>query len=197
MQNYLAQHAAATQHITKQDVAAMLDNVHGTTFASVVQCTPVKLAAANKHRNVRCVTRANVMLFNNLQAFTSAYANAVKRSAAKIDSNDAEKVDGFTAASTWFEHTDCYSVVKHKRHDSYYLYAIYSNAVSEYYIDGVAASKEAVAELMTASEAAKLLSSDKRVRNVTHDIEHDVVVRTVALENVVLLTAAKQTVGVQ
>lgn len=197
MQNYVTQHANATQRITAQQVANMLANVFGTTFASVVQCTPVKLAAAHKLRNVRCVTRANVMLFNNLQAFTSAYANAVKRSAAKIASNDADAVSNFAAATTWFEHTDCYSVVKHKQHDSYYLYAIYSNAVSEYYIDGVAASKAQVAALMTASAAATLLNTDKRVLNATHNIEHDVVVRTVALDNVVQLTAAHTTLTVQ
>ena len=197
MQHYVAQHANATKRISKQQVAAMLANVFGTTFANLVQVTVPKLAAAHKQRNVRCVTRANVQLFNNLHAFTNAYANAVKRSAAKIASNNAEAVNNFTVANTWFEHTNCYSVVKHKQHDTYYLYAIYSNAQSEYYIDGVAASKQQVAALMTASDAAKLLAADKCVHNVTHNIAHDVVVRTVALDNVVALTAAHTTLTVQ
>ena len=187
----IALHTAGTS-IRAQQVADMLKDVHGVTFASIVQVTDVKLAAKHKAVSIKKVAAAQVQLFNNLNEFTSVYANAVKRSASKIVGNNAANVENFEAQSNWFEHTQCYSVVKHKTKEAYYLYAIYNNAKSVYSMDGKEVSKQEVAQYMTASAAADLLAGDTRTHNVGQDVEHDVQVRVVALDNVVSIVAQKQ-----
>jgi len=187
---------ANTNTITAQQVATLLQNVHGTTFANICYVTQVATAAAHKARNVRKVAVANVQLFNNLQAFTNAYTNAVKRTAAQIATNDEQNVTNFVAQSNYFEHTACYSIVQHKQNSKQYLFAIYNNANSVYYIDEQIATKQQVAALLTASAAAKLLSNDNTTHNVTNNVTHSVTVRTIAMENIVSISAAKQTVQV-
>lgn len=178
--------------IRKEQVAAMLQAVRGTTMASIVQVTKVALAAKHKAVTIKKVTEASVQLFNNISEHTSVWGNAVKRSASKLDGNDTEAVAGFEAQSTWFEHTDCYSIVKHKAKEAYYLYAIYNTGASVYMMDGNEVSKDEVAAYMTPAAARDLLDSDNRTVNVTHDIEHTAVCRAVALENIVSIVAQKQ-----
>lgn len=178
--------------ITPADVSNMLATVRGTTFATITQVTRVTTAAAHKAVTINKVTEASVQLFNNISEFTSVYANAVKRSANKIAENDPALVQGFTAQSNYFEHTDCYSVVKHKTKDAYYLYAIYNSAKSVYVKDGVELTKAEVAEYLTPSAARELLTPYDHNLNVTHDVLHDVQVRVVALGNIVSIVANKQ-----
>ena len=178
--------------IRKEQVAAMLQAVRGTTFASIVQVTKVALAAKHKAVTIKKVTEAQVQLFNNISEHTSVWANAVKRSAAKLADNDKEAVAGFEAQSNWFEHTDCYSVVKHKSKEQYYLYAIYNNAAAVYMMDGVEVSKAEVAAYMTPAAAAELLTPHDATLNVTHDVLHTAVCRATALENIVSIVAQKQ-----
>jgi phenylpyruvate tautomerase PptA (4-oxalocrotonate tautomerase family) len=168
--------------ITPADVNAMLANVHGTTFATIVQVTKVATAAAHKAVTINKVTEASVHLFNNIKEFTSVYANAVKRDAG---------VTEFTVQDNYFEHTDCYSVVKHKTKEAYYLYAIYNKATSVYVMDGKELTKAEVAEYMTPS-AARALLNPQPTHNVLNDVEHSVAVRTVALANIVSIVANKQ-----
>jgi hypothetical protein len=189
-QAILAQHASA-QTISAAQVAALLANV-SVTFANIAYVTQVQTAAAHKANNVQKVTVANVQLFANISAATSVFANAVKRSAAQIASNDAASVAAFTAQSNYFEHTACYSIVKHKQNSNLYLYAIYNNAQSVYFIDNTVATKQQVAQLLTASAATKLLQASNTTHNVTHNIEHNVNVRTIALANIVSIVANKQ-----
>ena len=172
-------------------IQQLLQN-RSTTFAQIDYTTKVKTAAAHKERNVAKRTNANVQLFANIHAATSVFANAVKRSAAQRSENAQCDVAAFTAQSNYFEHTPCYSIVQHKTNSKLYLYAIYNNATSEYMIDGVQATKQQVAQLLTASEAAKLLNPPGATHNVTHNVTHDVIVRTVALENIHSIHAAKQ-----
>jgi phenylpyruvate tautomerase PptA (4-oxalocrotonate tautomerase family) len=178
--------------IRKEQVADMLAQVRGTTFASIVQVTKVALAAKHKAITIKKVTEASVQLFNNISEHTSVWANAVKRSASKLTGNDAEAVAGFEAQSNWFEHTDCYSVVKHKTQDKYYLYAIYNSGNAVYMMDGNELSKDEVAQYMTPAAARDLLDTDNRTVNVTHDIEHSAVCRATSLENIVSIVAQKQ-----
>lgn len=196
MELALAQQAIQLQQsgiaIAPADVSAMLANVHGTTFATVTQVTRVATAAKHRAVVINKVTEASVQLFNNINEFTSVYANAVKRSAAKLEENDPALVQGFTAQSNYFEHTDCYSIVKHKTKDSYYLYAIYNKAQSVYVMDGREMTKAEVAEYLTPSAARDLLTPYDHNLNVTHDVLHDVAVRTVALANIVSIVAQKQ-----
>lgn len=193
-QQALAAHAA-NNTITAQQIAALLANV-STTFAQIVYVTKVATAAAHKNVNIVKVVSANVQLFANINAATSVFANAVKRSAAKLD-NDADAVANFTAQSNYFTHTSVYSLVQHKQTNAMYLYAIYNNASSLYYIDGQLATKQQVAQYLTASAAKQLLAEGPAVtHNVTHNVTHAVKVRTVALANLVSITANKQQVSV-
>ena len=194
-QNALAQHANST-HITAQQVAQLLQNVHGVTFANIAYVSKVATAAAHKLQNVQKVTVANVQLFNNLQAFTDVYTNAVKRTAAQIADNNAADVQGFEKQDNYFTHTPCYSVVQHKTTGTEYLFAIYNSADSMLFINNVQATKQQVAALLTASAAKELLAGTNVVHNVANNISHTVQVRTVALANIVSIAAAKQVLTV-
>ena len=189
----------AQQSISEADVQTLLQNVHGTTFAQLVQVTPVGLAAAHKDKRIVKVTKANVQLFNNLQAFTNAYENAVKRTAAKISANDKQAVAAFESQGNWFEHdTQCYSIVRHNKDNSkVYLFAIYNKADSLYVEGNTVVSKQHVAQYMTASAAKELLAPSATVTNVTHGIEHKVHVRTTSLDNIATIKAMGSQVDAQ
>jgi hypothetical protein len=184
----------ANKGLTSAQVCAALAGVKGVTFAGVDYVTDVKTAAAHKGVSIKKVTRANIQMFNELKDY-DVYAKAVKRSAGKLD-NDEDKVEGFTTSANWHEHVagKAYSIVQHKKTGAEYLYAIYNGAASVYYIDGAVATKEQVAAYMTGSDAKKLLEPEATVKNVTHDIEHSVVCRTVGLDNVVQLRVNGQVV---
>ena len=174
------------------DVELLLARLHGTTFASIVQATPVTLAAAHKDRKIVKVTRASVQLFNNLGEFTNAYELAVKRSAAKAYGQDAS---AFQSQGNYFEHTACYSVVKHKARSEFYLFAIYNNAASQYVMDGAVVTKDLVASYLTPAAARELLHPQSP-HNAAYNLDHNVIVRTTKLSNIVSITAMKQTAQV-
>lgn len=157
----------------------------GVTFAGVDFVTEVPTAA--KFRDSVKITKrtvANVQLFARISEFTDVWSNAVKRSAGGIEGNSPEAVAAFETQSNYFEHTEVFSIVKHKADPTrFYLYAIFNSASSEFFINGVAATRDEVVQYLTPSEAKKL-QSDGTVRNVTHDITHRVTVRTIKLENV-------------
>jgi hypothetical protein len=186
----LTQTQQQTQQRNAITIANLLQGV-SITFAQINFTTDVKTAAAHKALHVTKTTDANVQLFSNVQA--AVYANAVKRSAAKTDSNDATAVENFKAQENYFEHSDCFSIVQHKTEARLYLYSVFNRAKSEFYIDGVPATREQVGALLTPSEAKKLFS-DGTVHNVTHNIEHDVTVRTVGLHNINSIKAMGQSI---
>lgn len=160
--------------ITQADVQAMLNSVKGVTLASIDTDTEVKPSAANKHVTIRKLTTAQVQLFNGVKDY-EIFARAVKRSAG---------VDEFAQSDNWFEHTDCWSIVQHPVKGTVYLYAVYNGAKSTFTIDGVPATRAEVAELLTPSAAAKLMDDSGVVYNKRNDVEHDVIPRVIALENV-------------
>ena len=191
----MQQHSSSTA-ITAQQVAALL-NKASVTFAQITYVTQVQLAAQHKHNNVQKVTTANVILCSNIAAHTSVYANKVRKTAAAIKSNSAANVAAFTAQQNYFVHTQCYSVVQHAQHaNKFYLYAIYNKASSVYFINNVAATKQQVAALCTASAAKQMLQTDAVVHNVTHNVTHSVQVRTIALSSLVSIKARKQLLSV-
>ena len=163
----------------------LLNNV-SVTFAQVQYVTQVKTAAKHKHVNITKHTTANVQLFSNINSFTNVYANAVKKSA---------NVNNFVTSSTYYTHlANCYSIVQHKVKQAMYLYCIYNNAQSVYYINNVQATKQQVAQYLTASAAKQLLNTSTATHNVTNNVTHNVVVRTIALQNIKSITANKQTI---
>ena len=194
-QQHLQAHANSNT-ITAQQIQQLLQNVHGVTFANIAYVSNVKTAAAHKHNVVQKVTVANVQLFNNLQAFTDVYTNAVKRTAAHIADNNAADVQGFEKQDNYFTHTPCYSVVQHKTNGKEYLFAIYNSADSMHFINAQPATKQQVAALLTASAAKELLAGSNVVHNKANNVMHTVQVRTIALANIVSVTAAKQSLTV-
>ena len=200
MLNLATAQAALTAHATNSTISAaqitaLLAN-KSTTFAQIVYCTNVATAAKYKAVKITKVVSANVQLFANINAATSVFANAVKRSAAQIASNNASAVANFTAQQNYFTHTNCYSIVQHNSNSNLYLYAIYNNANSMYFINGEQATKQQVAQYLTASAAQQLLAATNVVHNATHDITHTVQVRTIALQNIVSITANKMQLAV-
>jgi hypothetical protein len=194
-QQALQQHANANT-ISAQQIEQMLQNVRGVTFANIAYVSKVATAAAHKLQNVQKVTVANVQLFNNLQAFTDVYTNAVKRTAAHIADNTAAAVQGFEKQDNYFMHTQCHSIVQHKTNGKEYLFAIFNNADSMLFINNNVATKQEVAALLTASAAKELLAGSNVVHNKANNVMHTVQVRTIALANIVSVTAAKQSLTV-
>ena len=168
--------------ITRNDVIQLLDTVKGVTFASIDTDTEVRPAAANKHISIRKLTTAQVQLFNGVKDY-EIFARAVRRSAG---------VEEFVQSDNWFEHTDCWSIVRHPSKGTEYLYAVYNGARSTFTIDGVDATRAEVAALLTPSAAAKLMDDSGVVYNRRNDVEHDVIPRVIALENVKAIRAMGQ-----
>lgn len=155
-----------------------------STFARVAYTTKVKTAAAFKDYDVRKHTVANVQLFANVNAATEVFANAVKKSAGKL----GQDASHFESSGNYFHHTGIYSIIKHNIQDKFYLWCFYNSAKSIYSINGVPVLKADVAALLTPAEREKLLHPTKRTHNKTHDVEHEVVIRTIALENITSLS---------
>jgi hypothetical protein len=194
--------AAITQRnssnsVSPQQVEQLLANVRGTTLASIVTVTDVtSIAAAHKARKVQKVTAASVQLFNNVNDY-DVYKKAVQRSAAKIEDNDSTNVQNLVVKEATFSHTNTFSLVFNKKDNTkFYLYAIYNNAQSLLFIDNTLATKQQVAELLQPAAAKKLLEENTVQHNVTNDVLHNVILRTISLDSIVQLKAMKQTVTV-
>lgn len=179
----LVKHASYNS-ITEQQIEQLLAH-KASTFASIVYVTKVATSATFKHVNIQKVTQANVQLFNSPFDYTAA----VERSAGRIAENTTTQ---FTQQSNYYEHTACYSVVKHKQSNALYLFASYNNASSMYFIDGQQATKQQVSAYLTPSAASKLLQDNSIVHNVSNNILHTVHIRTIALANIVSIAANKQ-----
>jgi len=171
--------------MNENQIKEALKTVKGCVFAGITYTTDVPTSASNRHVVITKRTTANIQLFSGLNDY-NVYERAVKRSASKIEENDKANTESFQAQSASFVHdTECFSIVKNKKTDSKYLYAIYNSvSSSDYYIDGELATKAEVAKFLTPSASKKLLATNPIVYNQTQDILHTVVVRTIKLENI-------------
>lgn len=181
--------------LNESTIATMLGKV-SVTFAEIVYVTDVAVAAKYKGENIKKVTKANVILSSNIAAHTSVYANKVKKTARGIVGNDMAAVEAFTPQKAYFEHTSCHSIVKHCDQDKFYLYVIYNSASSMYLHNGNEVSKTDIVPYLTPSGARDMLKTDTIVHNKTAGISHKVAVRTIALNNIVSITARKQFVTI-
>jgi hypothetical protein len=182
--------------IDEEDIIALLGNT-SVTFAQLRYVTGVQTAAEHKHKELYKVTSANVMLCANVSVHSNIYARKVKRSASEFKDNDPTAIAAFESKQNYFVHTDCYSVVAHKQHPhKLYLYAIYNHAQSLYVHDDEVVSKQHIAQFLTPSAARTLLEPQATVRNVTHNIVHNVRVRTIALSNIVQIRARRQLLSI-
>jgi hypothetical protein len=184
-----------TMAISSNQVTSLLSNLKGTTFAKIEYSTVVATSAANKALKIVKHSTANIQLFNGIKDYKAVYLAAVKRSAAKIESNDNANVESFELTPTWYNHSDCFSLVSHNKTGSAYLFAIYNKSSSYYEIDGVKASKQAVAAYLTPSAAKALLDDSGITYNVKNDVSHKVIVRTVSLDNIHSIKAMGDTIA--
>lgn len=168
-----------------------------TTFAHVVQMTPVTLAAKHKARNIMKLASANVLISSSL----ATYENAVKNSATK-KGEDADKVASYTPAPANFtRQLDCAALaVSNKTGLPQLVYLTYPNprgAGKAYYIDAetnTVITKEQAAELMRPADAKRVLDPPTETENKTHGFKHGVGVRAPYLHNIAKVIANKQTV---
>ena len=178
--------------LTVEQVKKLLANV-SVTFASVEYATKVPTAAAHKAVSIAKHTVANVQLFSTVNAAVAMYQRAVQKSARKMQQSVTANVDNFVVSAPSYTHDDeCYSIVYNANTSNTMLYMRYIRARSTYSIDGVVATKQQVAAYLTPSAAKALLQADNTVHNVTNDVTHGVIIRTVGLHNVTRITARKQ-----
>lgn len=194
--NAVTQQANNTQ-ITPADVETILTGVRGATMANFTTVTDVKLAAKHNTVSIKKVTVASIQLFNNVKDFSKVYKEAVKRSAIKLGISNKTDIEEFQPSDTYFEHTNCFSLCRHKvQQNSFYLFAIYNNSKSVYVMNGQIVDKQTVATYMTPGAANELLNPKPVSHNVTNDVVHDIIIRTPKLESIVRLAADKQTITV-
>ena len=165
-----------------EEIKQTLENVSSVSKI-IWYRSDVKTAA--KHKNdVKIVKEvcARVTLFGQPDETTSVYQDLVRQR------GSGENAENFEASKkTFFDHDEnCYSLIRHKTNGKEYLYCIFEDTLStEFYLNGEPVLREVVAEYLTPSEAKKLLNPEPFVKNVSQNVEHDVIVRTIALENVI------------
>jgi hypothetical protein len=178
---------AENRTVTDTEIRALLEYHNGVTFAALTAVTQVKTAARHKHLRVQKVSWMNVQLFSGLRPDTNPYLAAVKRVTGRED---------FELTDTYFEHTECWSIVEHKTQHKLYLYCIVNRAESKLFIDSELTDKAAVAELLTDSARERLLNPSSETFNKTNGVTHTVVPRTIMLASIVELRANNQVVRV-
>lgn len=148
-------------------------------FSTITYLIDVKPAAAYENYKIKKRVTANVQLFSKVAV--NVYENAVKKSAKKYPNR---AIDDFKASDNYYEHSNnCFSVVKHKEREEYYLYVIFNRVISsEYFINGIPASKEDVLNYLTPSAVAALEKTTQY--NVTNQLTHNVIVRVIKFENI-------------
>ena len=176
-------------NIAPADIAQAMLGVT-VTFGQIDYITQVETAAAYKAMNLLKCTTANVILVGTVNAYTSVYANRVKKTA-KQYVNDPAAVAAFTPQKNWFIHKDPLCLVEHEKFpDKFYLYVIYNGASSVYTNNGRICSKDFVKGCLTPS-AARAMDAGPAVENKTYGVVHSVQVRTIALSNIVALRVRK------
>jgi hypothetical protein len=179
--------------MNKQQLIDLLANTKGATLANITTLTPVNLNAANKKAGIEIFkkTTGSVVLFNNLKDTTDPYVNRVLKSIKKSGDTLTEWKKG----KSWWHHTEvCYSLAKHNDKDDFYIALHWNDSSVEFTLNDKKIDRLTVASYMTPSEAKKLLDDSGKVFNQTNQIEHDDFIRVVKLENVISLTANKQTI---
>ena len=186
-----AKQDSAVRTLSASDISNALRP--GVNFANIEYCVSVDTSASNRAVKIRKAVRCNAQLFASIKDY-DLYRKQVLRSANKLSESE---ITDFVVSETYFEHTDCFSIVQHKKDSAkQYLYAIYNRAESIVFVDDVESTREHAASFMTASAAEKFLSESKLVYNKTNDVTHDVTLRTITLSNIVSMTVNKQVLTV-
>lgn len=163
-----------------------------TTFAHIDRVTRVATARAFSDRTILKFTSENVLI----STLKGTYTRAVRKSAAKIKTNDLDTAKNFSAQSAPFErHADCAAIASSARTGALQLVFIKFKDVRDYptiiYIDADNLSvmdPDDVADLLTPSARAQFELPSSRVHNAENDIDHTVQVKAVNLFNVLGVT---------
>ena len=144
--------------------------------------TVVPVAA--KHKSTVSITKISTVNAT-LHASSNAYTLHVQASAANIATNasNADNVVNFKAQQSKYTHDNdvhCLAMLNNKP----YLQCFCNSASSAYYINGKEATKQEVAQYLTPAAADKLLSKDNVTHNQTHNIKHDVIIRTYKMSSI-------------
>lgn len=173
-----------------QQIRDLLQNA-SVTFANVTFVTQQQNAAAHKNVIINKCTNANIILCSNIAAHTNVYANKVRKSALQYANNSREDIDNFDTSTASFTHTDCYSVVQNKKvATKFYLYAIFNTAQTVLLHNNTVVTAQYAQQFVTPSALAAQRA--RVTHNKTNNVTHDVVVRTIAISNLVSIRARKQ-----
>ena len=150
--NAISQATRNTKHPVNTDATSIVELLKNlNTFASMTTETEVKTAAKftkddENKVNITKVSTNNVRLFSNMTGIDSAYVNAMKKHS---------DPDFVVKPRAWGERMDNTAFITHK--GDYYLEAMFnSNAETNYYIDGVLSSKDAIKQYLTPASVKTL-----------------------------------------
>lgn len=171
-----------TQHNTV--ASAILNALVNNSSVNALLLTSTNIAVAAKHKNSVVITKQSAVNAT-LYASAQAYTQLVQASAAQQQSNasNAASVVNFSAQAskyTHLKHAHCLCTLN----NNLYLQVICNSASSTYYINNVVATKQQVAQYLTTSAANAMLNSSSVQTNKTHNIQHNVVVRTYKLSSI-------------
>jgi hypothetical protein len=189
-----AQAALAAQQsnaqFSVQQIRDLLQNA-SVTFANVVFVTQQQNSAAHKNVIINKCTNANIILCSNIAAHVNVYANKVRKSALQYANNSIEDINNFDTSTASFTHTSCYSVVQNKKvATKFYLYAIFNNAQTVLLHNNTVVTAQYAQQFLTPSALAAQRA--RVIHNKTNNVTHNVVVRTIAISNLVSIRARKQ-----
>lgn len=164
-----------------EEIKPILSNV--SSVSKIISYKSEVKPAAKYKNDVTIVKEvcARVTLFGQPDETTSGYQELVRQR------GTGENAENFESSKkTFFEHDEeFYSLIRHKTNGKEYLYCIFEDTLStDFYLNDNLSTREEVAKYLTPSEAKKLLNPEPLVKNVSQNVEHDVIVRTIALDNV-------------
>jgi cobalamin biosynthesis Mg chelatase CobN len=179
------------KHITKSDIMAIAAT--DSKLVKLTQVTNVDLAAKNKNRNIVKVAHTVAIIPHNETVYTSS----IKHTAAQDASNSAEAIEAYVPRESKYTHSaEAYAAMTLKTDPSKeYLYTIQDKCTKSIIMDadtGKQMTREEVAELCTPSAAKKIMgdfSTEKT--NKKYGISHDVMVRTISINNIVRMEEVK------
>ena len=186
----LAQRRNNNIKISDKDILLLLAKNKGATRASFATVTDVPLSAVNKKAGIEIlkVTVQAANLYKSLKEGTNPYLNKIKKD---------QGVEDFELSKNWHEHyNNCFSLVQNRKNtNEKYLYCLPDSAKSLFLQNGELISRSLVASYQTTSDAKKTMG-ETSTYNVKNHIEHNVICRCYKLDNVIEITAIKQTIAV-
>ena len=183
MSSMLLQSHLSGNTLLLSDIVKAIGN-SSTTFCGLTYVSDLKTKAACSNVSIKKIVTGNVQLFSNIVK-ANPYLNRINK---QIEGSGKT----YSLSSNWYEHTDCYSIVRNKRTFELYLYGIFNNYHTKsvsFFIDlgnGYnEVMKEDVYQYLTKSAVRQLML--KPNRSIKNDIEHNVFVRVIKISNLLAM----------